>query len=91
MENVLEWIDGDDTITATLHQRRYVNRIRRLAKERPDDVKIIAENPDGTILARFPLKYLIIRRSVEYTEEERELLAERARLFLKEYWKSKRV
>ena len=28
-ENVIEWFDGDDTIAVTLHQKRFVNRVRK--------------------------------------------------------------
>ena len=56
-ENVIEWFDGDDTIAVTLHQKRFVNRVRKLA-EQSENVVILAENPDGSIFAHLPLNYL---------------------------------
>lgn len=57
-ENVLEWLDGNDTISATLHQKKFVNRIKKLSEIHKDEVKIIAENDDGSIFVHLPLSYL---------------------------------
>lgn len=57
-ENVIEWVTGDDTITVTLSQRKYITRVRKLAAKLPSLVSILAENPDGSILAHLPLKAL---------------------------------
>lgn len=57
-ENVIEWVTGDDTITVTLSQRKYITKVRKLAVKWPSLVSILAENADGSILARLPLKAL---------------------------------
>lgn len=57
-ENVIEWVTGDDTITVTLSQRKYISKVRKLAAKWPSLVSILAENADGSILARLPLKAL---------------------------------
>lgn len=54
-ENVIEWLNGDKMVTATLSQKRLVNRLKRMAEKYPSCVEIVAENIDGSILARFPL------------------------------------
>ena len=59
-ENVIEWLNGDTTVTATLSQKKLVNRLLRMSKKYPSCVEIVAENPDGSILARFPLSALHI-------------------------------
>lgn len=30
-ENAIEWITGDDTVTATFTQKKFINRIRRMS------------------------------------------------------------
>lgn len=57
-ENVIEWVTGDDAITVTLSQRKYITKVRKLAVKWPSLVLILAVNADGSILARLPLKAL---------------------------------
>jgi len=54
-ENVIEWIENEDTALCTFSQKKFVNRIRRMVENRTPCVKILVENPDGSILARIPL------------------------------------
>lgn len=77
MENSIEWLTGQDTISCTLSQKRLINKVRKLAKKYPDMVQIIAENEDGSIFAHLPLKALklnIITRNLaeDYTADEDE-------------------
>ena len=77
-ENCIEWLNGQDTISVTLSQGKYINKVKKLAKKHPDLVKILAENEDGSIFAHLPLKALklnIISNSL--TEEQREERADR--------------
>lgn len=79
-ENAIEWINGQSRVTVTLSQGRYISKIKKLAEKFPEEVEIIKENADGTILAHIPLNYIKINRaSRDLTEEERGELAERAR------------
>lgn len=79
-ENAIEWINGQNRVTVTLSQGRYISKIKKLAAKFPNEVQIVAENEDGTILAHIPLNYIKINRaSRDLTEEEKEMLAERAR------------
>jgi hypothetical protein len=55
-ENVIEWYTGDDTCTATFTQKKFINRIRRLSETHGKRVKIVAENADGSITCKFPLR-----------------------------------
>lgn len=59
-ENNIEWLTGQDTATVTLHQPRYVHKVRALAEKYPDRVMVDAENDDGSILAHLPLKAIRI-------------------------------
>lgn len=65
------------------NEQRWINKTRKLAKERPDEVTILAEpeDNDGTIYARMPVNYFRIQAPVikEYSEEEKEYLRNRLR------------
>ena len=79
-ENAIEWINGQNRVTVTLSQGRYISKVKKLAMKFPDEVQIVKENEDGTLLAHIPLNYIKINRANrDLTEEEREELAERAR------------
>ena len=79
-ENVIEWLDGEDVIAVTLHQKRFVNQVRNLAKQ-DKNVTILAQNSDGSIFAHLPISYLKLRRNrtVNQTAEEKSEWAERMR------------
>jgi len=79
-ENAIEWLNGQNRVTVTMSQGRYISKVKKLAEKFPDEVQIVKENEDGTILAHIPLNYIKINRaSRDLTEEERGELAERAR------------
>ncbi len=82
-ENVFEWLNGQDTITCTVSQKRFRNKLLKLAEQYPDEVKIEHMNDGVTILVKIPLKYLSIRRPRELSEEERAKAAERLKAFRK--------
>lgn len=79
-ENCIEWITGQETITVTLTQQRYINKVRKLKKRFPDQVKVHT-NADGSILAKFPLSALrlsiIQRKEGEMSEQEKRQLRKR--------------
>lgn len=79
-ENVIEWLDGEDVIAVTLHQKRFVNQVRNLAKQ-DKNVEILAQNSDGSIFAHLPISYMKLRRNrtVNQTAEEKSEWAERMR------------
>lgn len=76
MENVIEFLNGQKRATVTLSQGRYKTKIEKLAKERPDECKILARNSDGTILAHVPTSWVKISppRKVEMSEDRKEEL-----------------
>jgi hypothetical protein len=75
-ENVIEWLTGSDTVLVTLSQKKYINKIKKLAATH-GDVVIETENKDGSILARLPLKYIKITPPRVMTEEQRNQVRER--------------
>lgn len=55
-ENLIEWYTGSDTVTVTFTQKKFVNRIKRMAETHGKQVEIVAENSDGSITAHIPLR-----------------------------------
>ena len=82
-ENVIEFLRNQKTATVSFSQPRYVNRIRDLAKNNPDDVEICAENEDGSITAHIPTSWvrIIPPRKVDMSEERKEELRERLAMY----------
>ena len=78
-ENVIEWINGQDTIAVTLSQGRYISKVKKLAQQHPNQVKILSENDDGSIFAHLPLRALKLNLSAkrELSEEERRKIGRR--------------
>lgn len=79
-ENAIEWLTGQDTITLSLTQQRYITKVKKLKKHYPELVKV-KTNVDGSILAKLPLSALklsiIIREGVDMTDEQKEQLKRR--------------
>lgn len=81
-ENVIEFLYNDRTATVTFTQGRFISRIRELAKRKPEDVKIITENKDNSIVAHIPTSWIRINPPREYDEETLVAMSERARNML---------
>lgn len=82
IDNVMEWLTGQKIGSVTFSQKRWVNKIRKYASEFPDDIRIVAENEDGSICAQVPItwfKFSPPRKGREMTDEERAEAAERLR------------
>lgn len=85
-ENAIEWYNGNERMTVTLSQRRFINKVKDYAAKFPNEVKIVRENADGTLLAHVPLRYLDVRRPREVSEKQRESFKEN----MKKYWERKK-
>ena len=78
-ENAIEWIRGQKTATVTVSGNTKLNsRVRKIAKERPDECQIDVENNDGSLVAHIPVKWIKINPSKIMTDEEREIARQRA-------------
>lgn len=75
-ENCIEWLNGQEVVTVTLSQGRYINRVKKLT-QKCKDVEIVAENEDGSILAHIPLKFIKISTPKQMSEEQKEKARER--------------
>lgn len=77
-EFVFEWCRGDSEITATVPSSTNVkSKIKKLAEQYPDEVKIVHENSDGSIVAHLPVRYLSVRHPKQLSEESKRAMAER--------------
>ena len=79
VENTIEFIRDSSRATVTFSQKRFINRIRELAADHPEECEIIAENPDGSVCAHIPVSWIKIYPKREYSDEQRQQLAERMR------------
>ena len=70
-ENVIKWLRGGKTATLSLKQGRTITKVMKLAKSRPEECKIIAENPGGSIVARVPVGWLEISPVKEVSQKQR--------------------
>lgn len=88
-ECAIEWIKNCRTATVTFPGgTKYATKIKKLAEDNPEDVKIRCVNKDGSIVATIPTSYIKIspkRKGREMTDEEKEA----ARVRLMKYRKSK--
>ena len=74
---MIEWLKGQNCVTVTLSQGRYISKVKKLAEKYPNEVEIVVENKDGSIVAHIPLRYIKISRPKEMTEEQKQKAAER--------------
>lgn len=84
-ENCIEFLNNQQVITVSFCAQKWINKIKKLHNEHPDDVKIIAENQDGSIYAKLPIKYLKISVPKQISEEQRQAASER----LRQMWEKK--
>ena len=85
-EFVIEWLKGSQHAGVTVPSgTAFKSKLLKLAREHPDEVKIISENEDGSIFAHIPVKYVKISPPRKISEEQREA----ARKRFKEMWKEK--
>ena len=76
-ENCIEFLNNQHSITVSFCMPKWINKIKKLKEEHPDDVKIISENKDGSICAKLPVKFLKISAPRKVSEEQRQAARER--------------
>ena len=85
-EFAIEWIKGDSYAGITVPSGTALkSKLLRLAKDHPNEVKIIAENNDGSMFAHIPVKYIKISPPRKVSDEQREAASER----FKQMWENK--
>ena len=78
-ETNFEFVAGESIATMSTAESKWINRIKKLAEQYPDDVKIVAVNKDGSLLAHVPVKWFNLKPPVKrnLTDEQRAELSER--------------
>lgn len=76
----IAWIRGGEYAEVSAYNGSWLKgRVIKLAEQHPEDIKILANNKDGSIFAHIPAKYVKLRAPRELTEEQREKLIERGK------------
>ena len=86
-EFCIEWIKGADYSGVTVPSGAALkNKLMRYADERPDEVKLIAENDDGSAFFRIPVNYVKVSPPRKVSDEQKEAAGER----FKKMWEKKK-
>ena len=86
-EFCIEWIKGNDYAGITVPSGTALkSKLMRLAQERPDEVKIVAVNTDGSAFFHIPINYIKVSPPRKVSEKQREAAGERFR----KMWEEKR-
>ena len=86
-EFCIEWIKGNDYAGVTVPSGTALkSKLMRYAEERPDEVKLMSENKDGSAFFHIPVSYVKISPPRKVSEEQREAAGERFR----KMWEEKR-
>lgn len=86
-EFAIEWVKGADYAGVTVPSgTAWKTKLLKLSQEYPDEVKIIAENEDGSIFAHVPVNYVKIRHPRKMSDEQREDAGKR----LRRMWEEKK-
>lgn len=79
-EFCIEWIKGRDYAGVTVPSGTALkSKLMRYAQERPDEVKVIAVNKDGSALFHIPINYVKVSPPRKVSEAHREAAGERFR------------
>lgn len=79
-EFCIEWIKGNDYAGVTAPSGTALkNKLMRYAQERPEDVKLMAENKDGSAFFHIPINYVKLSPPRKVSDEQREAAGERFR------------
>lgn len=85
-EFAIEWIKGARYAGVTVPSGTALkSKLLKLAEQNPNDVKIIAENLDGSIFAHIPVSYVKVSPPRKVSDEQKEAASERFR----QMWRNK--
>lgn len=79
-ETVYEHISGGNTFTITAAERWSVTMLRRLKEKYPEQVEVLYENKDGSILAHVPFDWMRIVPKKQDTRSPEERIAAAKRM-----------
>ena len=82
---MIEFLAGARTATVTFTNQKHINKIKKIYAERSSEFGYFVTNDDGSVCAKFPLKWIKLnpgsipgtRPKREMTEEQKQELRER--------------
>lgn len=87
-EFCIEWLrSGEYAGVTTPSSTALKSKLMRLAKERPDEVKVMAENKDGSAYFHIPVNYIKVSPPRQVSDEQRQAAGERFRRM----WEEKKM
>lgn len=79
-EFCIEWLKGAEYAGVTVPSGTALkSKLMRYAESRPDEVKLIAENEDGSAFFHIPIGYIKVSPPRKVSDEQREAAGERFR------------
>lgn len=79
-ETAINRLQGDDYCFVFTAERKFINRLKELSEEYPNEVEIQYINKDGSIGAKVPsnwFRFVKPPTKRNYTEEQRQAMSER--------------
>lgn len=79
-ETAINRLQGDDYCYVFSAERKFINRLKELAEEYPNEVEIQYINEDGSVGAKVPynwFRFIKPPTKRNYTEEQRQAMSER--------------
>lgn len=55
-------MEGEDLVTFTSSERKWLNKFRRDLATYPEEVKLVVENPDGSMVVKYPYSWIRMPR-----------------------------
>ena len=87
-EFCIEWTKDRDYATVTAPSGTALkSKLIALAEKRPEEVKRVFENVDGSVLYHVPVKYIKVSPPKKVSEEQKNQAAER----FKKMWEERRI
>lgn len=79
-EFVIEWIKGNEYAGVTVPSGTALkSKLMKYADSRPDEVKVMAVNKDGSAFFHIPINYIKVSPPRKVSDEQREAAGERFR------------
>ena len=80
-ESVIEHLEGDTSCGISTGERTLKAKLGKLADAHPDEVRLVAENPDGSVFYKVPWKWISVRPPIKrnYSEEQIKAFTDRLR------------
>lgn len=76
-ETVITFNEADKTADVFTYNRKLLGQLSQLASDRPDECKVIYDNPEGAVCYEVPKKWIKVRASRILSDEQRQAIADR--------------